>query len=546
MVQLKENIGQLRKLVEENRVGEALQKLSRWGKYSEYQVTISLLLSDYNDLKQDAMVRVITQEEERVRLIQIKKSILQLLAHIRDTAQGALSDEQEGQLVQITLAKNEAEFKRLLEHKLALRYTNLEHLSSGDNAIIYRADQVDPVTGVGRKVAIKVIKPLSVIDDENLEHIRADLAKAKQLSGLDGIISVLDEGLDAPPRYIVTEYVDGMRLSDRLKEGWPYQVGEVRDMLYTMARALAQGHASGLVHNNLWPSNVLVDRQRGPRLSPFQVVRASYVKRTFERLRLFAMYWSPEQINRDEATEQSDQYAFGLLAFELFAGRPFFRGETVLDILRKRLAFDENPGLLLEELKTTQCPPHFAQAIARMLRPVPADRHWDMEEVLRAIEGIAPLGELTPQHPDYELIRKLRASYNRCRRAPGFYEDFYRRFLDAAPHAREVFNRAWERRMDTHGYTEERIWKYQHRMLDLAVERMLRFPSVSTAMNQRLQQLWEQHQRAGVQAADYAIFLGQLKEAMWACDQGSWQSIEELSRAWDVVLKETLPILSGA
>jgi len=542
MKALKNNLDHLQSLIEQSELERVFEELRPMVRYNEYHVSVSLLLSSYNDLKKERLELAITGEEEQVRRLQIKRSLLQLLEHIRRTAEGEV-EENEEDLVQITLAKNEAEFQCLLENKLSSRYQNLQRLSSGDNAVIYKAEQVDEVTATPRKVAIKVIKPLSVIDDENLENIREDLAKAKQLSGLDGIISILDEGLEAPPRYIVTEFIDGMRLSDRLAKGWPYQLREIKEMLYTMARALYQGHADGLVHNNLWPSNILIDKKRGPRLSPFQVVRASYMKRTFERIRLFSMYWSPEQINTDRSTPLSDQYAFGLIAIELFSNQPFFRGETILDILRKRMAFEEHPELLEEELKDTLCPPDFVQAIRRMLSYQPEDRFVDMQEVLDAIQAIRESGEPFDKHPEQALIRKLRNAYSRCRREEGFYEAFYEAYLQEAPHARDIFDKAWKARQAAHGYPEDRIWRYQHRMLDLAMERLLQFPSVSTAMKQRLRKLAQQHEAIGVQPADYALFLDCVKETIWRFDKEHWPEREELDRAWELVVKDSLDTL---
>jgi serine/threonine protein kinase len=542
MKALKKSLDRLQFLIEHNELEQVFKELRPLVHYNEYRVSVSLLFSDFNDLKKEAMELAITKEEERVRQLQIKRSLLQLLNHIRNTEEGEVAED-EDELVQITLAKTEAEFQRLLEDKLSTRYRDIERLSSGDNAIIYKAKQIDEVTGTSRTVAIKVIKPLSVIDDENLENIREDLSKAKQLSGLDGIISILDEGLDAPPRYIVTEFVDGMRLSDRLKKGWPYQLREIKEMLYTMARALAQGHADGLVHNNLWPSNILIDKKKGPRLSPFQVVRASFVKRTFERIRLFSMYWSPEQINTDRATHLSDQFSFGLIAFELFANEPFFRGGTILDILRKRLAFDEQPELLEEELKDTLCPPNFVRAIRKMLSPEPEDRFLGMEDVIEEIQAIPSGSEPVEKHPEYPLVRKLRYAYNRCRRVEGFYNAFYDHFLERAPHAREVFDRAWTARMNKYGYTEERIWRYQHRMLDLAMERLLQFPSVSTAMGQQLQRLAKRHDAVGVNPEDYALFLTCVKDTIWEFDKEYWPDKAELDRAWELVISSSLKTL---
>ena len=539
MKALKDNIDRLEGLIENNQLEGVFEELKTLVRYTEYSIPVSLLLSDFNEIRYEALGKAITAEEERVRLIQIKKSLLQLLRHIHKTEEGMV-EEGNGEIMQITLAKNEEEFQRILEQKLAKRYINLEKISSGDTAIIYKADKADNITNTPQRVAIKVVKPLSVIDDENLENIREDLSKAKQLSGLDGIISIIDEGLDAPPRYIVTEYIDGMRLSERLAKGWPYQVKEVKEMLYTMGRALYQGHQDGLVHNNLWPSNILIDKKKGPKISPFQVVQAAYYKRSFERIRLFSMYWSPEQINSDTATPLSDQYSFALIAVELFTGEPFFRGGTIMDILRRRLDFDENPDLLFQELKDTLCPPAFAQALKRMLSFEPTARFLDMEEVLEEIELLPSATQPMEKHPEYQRLKKLRNSYSRVRRIEGFYKAFYDFFLDKSPNAREIFDRAYTAHMARDNFSEEELWKYQHQMLDLAMERLLQFPSVSTAMGQRLQSLSRQHAAVGVQPEDYTLFLECLKETILAFDEENWSNPDELDQAWEVAVRNAM------
>jgi len=80
-------------------------------------------------------------------------------------------------------------------------------------------------------------------------------------------------------------------------------------------------------------------------------------------------------------------------------------------------------------------------------------------------------------------------------------------------------------------------------MLDLAMERLLQFPSVSTAMKQRLRKLAQQHEAIGVQPADYALFLDCVKETIWRFDKEHWPEREELDRAWELVVKDSLDTL---
>ena len=211
-----------------------------------------------------------------------------------------------------------------------------------------------------------------------------------------------------------------------------------------------------------------------------------------------------------------------------------------MDILRRRLDFDENPGLLFEELKDTLCPPSFAQALQRMLSYEPRNRFLDMEEVLEEIEQLPSGSQAVEKHPEHQLLKKLRNSYSRVRRIDGFYKAFYDFFLDKSPNARDIFDRAYTARMARDNSSEEGLWKYQYQMLDLAMERLLQFPSVTTAMGQRLQSLAKQHAAVGVQPEDYTLFLECLKEAIYTFDEENWNGPEELDQAWEVAVRNAL------
>jgi hemoglobin-like flavoprotein len=178
-----------------------------------------------------------------------------------------------------------------------------------------------------------------------------------------------------------------------------------------------------------------------------------------------------------------------------------------------------------------------------MIHSNPKKRFQDMDEVLEAIDKLPSKSDFAEAHPNYRLIRRLRNSYNRCRSQDGFYKAFYDYYLDKSEDATEIFNRAWTARMVRHNYTEDRIWNHQHRMLDLAVERLLQFPSVSTAMQQRLQQLARQHAAVGVRPEEYQLFLECLKDTIYAFDEENWPKQDDLDLAWEATTASTLEAL---
>lgn len=266
-------------------------------------------------------------------------------------------------------------------------------LGRGATSVVYLAREA----ALRRLVAVKALKPELSVDDVVRKRFAREAQSAARIShgNVTSVyrVGALDDGLP----FIVMEYVDGRTLAATLDASGPLALTEARQVLGAVASALAAAHEHGIVHRDVRPANVFVENRTGRAvLADFGI--AAFLESGSEVVtRLTAAgtrvgqlkYMSPEQINGDSATEQSDVYAFGILAYEALCGRGPYDAKRMADIasahLREspiplqRLRADVEPGLanLVERCltKDPQRRPRVAE-IAKLLsgppdQPVP-------------------------------------------------------------------------------------------------------------------------------------------------------------------------------
>jgi serine/threonine-protein kinase len=190
---------------------------------------------------------------------------------------------------------------------------------------VYRA--TDSV--LERKVAIKLLSERYASEDEVRARFRREALAAARLSGAPHVITVFDVGEHAKRPFIVMEYVEGGSVHDRLREG-PVPSEQALAWLEQAGRALDAAHAEGVVHRDVKPANLLVDRSGQICVTDFGIASTTGV----DTLTLpgtvlgTAGYLSPEQARGEPATAASDRYGLAVVAFELLTGRRPFEADT--------------------------------------------------------------------------------------------------------------------------------------------------------------------------------------------------------------------------
>jgi serine/threonine protein kinase len=190
---------------------------------------------------------------------------------------------------------------------------------------VYRA--TDSV--LGRTVAVKLLADRYASQDEARARFRREALAAARLSATPNVVTVFDVGEHLGRPLIVMEYVEGGSVYDRLRSG-RVELDEALRWLEQVAAALDRAHASGVIHRDVKPANLLLDSDGNVHVSDFGIASATGADTLTAAGTVLgtAGYLSPEQARGEQATAASDRYALGVVAFELITGRRPFAGDT--------------------------------------------------------------------------------------------------------------------------------------------------------------------------------------------------------------------------
>src|SRR6476659_3585292 len=215
------------------------------------------------------------------------------------------------------------------------RYRLVELLGTGGMATIYRATD----TGLGRDVALKLLRPEYLRDPDFSSRFRQEAQAAASLSH-PNIVTVYDYGEDPSGPYIVMELIDGEDLATILRRSGTLPPRQVARIGAGVARALAAAHARGLVHRDIKPGNVLIGADGAVKVVDFGIARAiAEAQVTLPGTTLGSVhYFSPEQARGEPATASSDIYSLGIVLYEMLTGVRPFEGDSAASVGLARLS----------------------------------------------------------------------------------------------------------------------------------------------------------------------------------------------------------------
>ena len=284
-------------------------------------------------------------------------------------------------------ASHPASWQRVVQPgaELGSRYHIASILGEGGMGSVYKAYDRE----LDRLVAIKVIRPGLVADPSAVQRFKQELLLGSRVSHKH-ILRIHDLGEVDGLKFISMAYVDGEDLHTILRREGRLPLDRAVGIARQIADALAAAHAEGVIHRDLKPHNILIDRTGTAFVSDFglakSLVGAADVTRSGELLGT-PRYMAPEQVLGAPLDHRVDLYAFGLILYEMVTGAVPFRGDSAIQELLQRV-HTRPPD---PRVSNPETPAALAEIILRCLQADPATRYQTADEILAVLDSIAEL-----------------------------------------------------------------------------------------------------------------------------------------------------------
>jgi len=261
------------------------------------------------------------------------------------------------------------------------RYEVLAIAGRGAMGVVYKAR--DPL--INRIVAIKIVSLSAHLTEEQRKEYSLRFTREAQAAGNlhhPGIVTIFDVGEEEGLPYMAQEYIEGQSLSQYIKEKQVLPLAQAIEIARQVADTLAYAHREGVVHRDIKPDNILIDKDGRAVITDFGVARlsSSELTRTGEVLGT-PHFMSPEQVLGKTVDGRSDLFSLGVVLYVLLTGKRPFSGDTISSICYQIVHEEPQPLPAAKGL-----PPEIAEILRKLLAKNPDDRFADGNELLAALD----------------------------------------------------------------------------------------------------------------------------------------------------------------
>lgn len=284
-----------------------------------------------------------------------------------------------------------------LRHELATEYEVEGELGRGGMGVVFKAVEIE----LGRQVALKVLPP-GLGQGAAAERFKRE---ARLAAALDhpSIIPIYRVGRVAGTYYFAMKFVEGRALDVIIEAQGALPLQVILAVLRSTTSALAFAHDRDIVHRDIKGANILVDHDGRVMISDFGIARAGQEKALTAAGAMMGTpyYMSPEQGWGGQVGPQSDQYALGVLTFQMITGQVPFDADSLMTILQHHY-FTPPPDVTTVR---DGVPAGLLQVLERTMRKNSAERYATTREMLAAVEAI-PASE-AQRAEAHEMLRLL-------------------------------------------------------------------------------------------------------------------------------------------
>ncbi|MDA1080133.1 MAG: serine/threonine-protein kinase [Gemmatimonadetes bacterium] len=283
------------------------------------------------------------------------------------------------------ITQSDAELRSHVERVLAPTYELDKEIGRGGMGIVFLARDAR----LKRNVAIKLLPPELSFRSEIRTRFLREAETAAQLSHPNIVpIYAVDEKQGLV--YFVMAFIDGDNLAKRIHDSGPVEPTEARRIFRDVADALSYAHERGVVHRDIKPDNILLDKESGrPMVTDFGIARAitdgADARLTATGIAIGTpAFMSPEQSAGDrELDGRSDLYALGVVAYQMLCGDLPFMANNTPALLVKHLS--EAPVPI--DRRSGNVPADLARAVMLCLEKSPDDRFANARELVQALDS---------------------------------------------------------------------------------------------------------------------------------------------------------------
>jgi len=258
---------------------------------------------------------------------------------------------------------------------LASRFEVLEEIGTGGMGTVYRV--LD--RKINEEMALKVLKPEIAPSSTVIERFKNELKLARRISHKN-VCRLYDLHEEAGIFFITMEYVPGEDLKSLIHREGRLSVERASALVMQIVEGLVQAHQLGVVHRDLKPQNIMIDRQGNVRIMDFGIARQlSGPDLTAAGMIIGTPYYmSPEQASGEGTDQRTDIYALGAIFYEMVTGQPPFKGESGLSLaLKHKTELPRHPREL-----NAQVPDELDRLILKCLAKKREERYQSAEELL--------------------------------------------------------------------------------------------------------------------------------------------------------------------
>ncbi|HEX2952112.1 MAG TPA: protein kinase [Armatimonadota bacterium] len=268
----------------------------------------------------------------------------------------------------------------MLGTSLNNRYRLEAEIGHGGMGVVYRARDLS----LNRPVAIKVLPPEFTLDEQFLFRFKNEVLNVARLDH-PNIVQVYDVGQDGNTNYYVMQLVEGSDLHTEIVRRGRFSLEEAIGIIDQVASALDYAHQQGIIHRDIKPDNILIDRKGSPRVVDFGIAKTVEGTRMTGGMIGTPEYMSPEQARGEALDGRADQYALAIVVYEMLTGTTPFRSDTARawSLVNAQInAQPPDPRQWVGEL-----PEHVSGSLLQALAKVPGYRFATCAQFVTALAG---------------------------------------------------------------------------------------------------------------------------------------------------------------